>query len=154
MVYKMKHDQTNITSRLLYWLSIVLAIIGAADARYLLIFKLTSNNLMCLGSGGCHDVNFSIYSEIYGIPVSVFGLAAFLAILGILLLEGRLQIVKENGPLAIFGISLGGVAFTAYLTYLEIFVIKAVCPFCVASAVLITLLFILAIIRLVKQIAI
>jgi uncharacterized membrane protein len=132
----------------------VLAIIGAADALYLLIFKLTSNNLMCLGSGGCHDVNFSIYSESYGIPVSVFGLAAFLAILGILLLEGRLRIVKENGPLAIFGISLGGVAFTAYLTYLEIFVIKAVCPFCVASAVLITLLFILAIIRLVKQIAI
>jgi uncharacterized membrane protein len=154
MVHKMKQDQANTTSRLLYLLYVVLAIFGAADAIYLLIYKLTSNNLMCLGSGGCHDVNFSIYSEIYGIPVSVFGLAAFLAILGILLLEGRLRIVKENGPLSIFGISLGGVAFTAYLTYLEIFVIKAVCPFCVLSAILITLIFILAIIRLVKQIAI
>jgi uncharacterized membrane protein len=106
---------------------------------------------MCLGNGGCHDVNFSSYSEIGGIPVSVFGIIAFLAIAGILLMEQRLKIAEENGALAIFGISLGGVAFTAYLTWLEIYVIHAICPFCVASAVIITLIFILAIIRLIKQ---
>ena len=101
---------------------------------------------MCLGAGGCHDVNFSPYSEIGGIPVSVFGILAFLTIAGILLLEPRLEIAKENGPLVIFGISLAGVAFSAYLTWLEIYVIHAICPFCVASAVVITLIFILAII--------
>ena len=108
---------------------------------------------MCLGNGGCHNVNFSPYSEINGIPVSVFGIVAYLAILCILVLEGRVKIAKENGPLAIFGISLGGVAFSAYLTYLEIYVIHAICPFCVASAIAITFIFILAIIRLVKQTA-
>jgi uncharacterized membrane protein len=86
--------------------------------------------------------------------VSVFGLSAYLAILCILFLEGRLKIAKQNGPLAIFGMSLGGVAFSVYLTYLELYVIHAICPFCVASAVIITLIFILAIIRLVKQTAI
>jgi uncharacterized membrane protein len=98
-------------------------------------------------------VNFSPYSEINGIPVSVFGLAAYLAIVCILILEARLKFAKENGPLAIFGISLGGVAFTVYLTYLELYVINAICPFCVASALIITFIFVLAIIRLVKQTA-
>jgi uncharacterized membrane protein len=151
MVHRIKKPETNQSERALFWGSVVLAILGALDALYLLIFKLTGNSRMCLGNGGCHDVNFSSYSEIYGIPVSLFGMSAFLAILCILFLEGRLKFAKENGPLAIFGISLGGVLFTAYLTYLEIYVIHAICPFCVASAVLITLIFILAIIRLVKQ---
>jgi uncharacterized membrane protein len=135
----------------LFWGTAVFAILGAADALYLLIYKLTGNSNMCLGNGGCHNVNFSPYSVVYGIPVSVFGMAAYLAILSILLLESRLKIAEENGPLAIFGISLVGLAFTVYLTYLELYVIHAICPFCVASAVLITLIFLLAIIRLVKQ---
>ena len=137
----------------LFWSTMVLTIFGAIDAVYLLIYKLTGNPHMCLGNGGCHNVNFSPYSEINGIPISVFGIAAYLAIMVILFLEARIRIAQENGPLAIFGISLVGVGFSAYLTYLELYVIHAVCPFCVASAVLITLIFILAIIRLVKQTA-
>ncbi len=142
-----QNDKTG--STFFYWVTFTLACLGVLDATYLLIFKLTGNNSMCLGNGGCHNVNFSVYSEIGGIPVSVFGIIAFLAIMGILLLEPRLGIAKENGPLAIFGISLGGVAFTAYLTWLEIYVIHAICPFCVASAVIIGLILILAIIRLI-----
>jgi uncharacterized membrane protein len=151
MAHGLKKTPPDKTSPLLFWGSVVLAVLGALDSIYLLIFKLTGNPLMCLGNGGCHDVNFSPYSEIYGIPVSIFGISAFLAIVCILSLEVRLKIAKENGPLAIFGISLGGLAFTIYLTYLEIYVIHAICPFCVASAILITLIFILATIRLVKQ---
>jgi uncharacterized membrane protein len=153
MAHRIKKLRTDKTDLVLFWSSVVVAILGTLDAIYLLIYKLTGNTQMCLGNGGCHDVNFSSYSEIYGIPVSVFGLSAFLAILCILFLEGRLKIAEKNGPLVIFGISLGGVVFSAYLTYLELYVIRAICPFCVASAILITLLFILAIIRLVKQTA-
>ena len=153
MPHRIKKPRTDKTDLVLYWCSVVVTILGALDAIYLLIYKLTGNTHMCLGNGGCHDVNFSSYSEIYGIPVSIFGLSAYLAILCILVLEERMKIAKENGPLAIFGISLGGVVFSAYLTYLEIYVIHAICPFCVASAILIILLFILAIIRLVKQTA-
>jgi len=123
------------------------------DAIYLLVYKLTNFNAMCLGNGGCHNVNFSPYSEIGGIPVSLFGILTYLVITGILLLEPRLEIAKENGALAIFGISMAGVAFSAYLTWLEVYVIHAICPFCVTSAVIITLILILAIIRLIKQTA-
>jgi uncharacterized membrane protein len=135
------------------WASVVLACLGALDAIYLVIYKYTGDSRMCLGNGGCHNVNFSPYSMIAGIPVAVYGLAAYVVIIAILLLEPRMRLAHENGPLAVFGISLGGVAFTAYLTWLEFYVIHAVCPFCVASAVIITLIFILAIIRLVKQTA-
>jgi uncharacterized membrane protein len=76
---------------------------------------------------------------------------AYLMIAGILLMEPRLKIAQDNGSLVIFGISLAGVAFTAYLTWLEIYVIHAICPFCVASAIIISLILILAIIRLIKQ---
>jgi uncharacterized membrane protein len=151
MAHRMLQPRTDKLDRVLFWGSVVFSILGALDAIYLLVYKLTGNNQMCLGNGGCHNVNFSPYSEISGIPVSVFGLLAFLAIFAILLFEQRLKVAKENGPLGIFGISLGGLAFTAYLTYLEIYVIKAICPFCVASAILITLIFILAVIRLIKQ---
>jgi len=153
MAHRIKPTHHDKTGPAFYWTSFVLACLGVLDATYLLIYKLTNNNAMCLGNGGCHDVNFSSYSEIGGIPVSVFGMAAFLAIAGILLSEPRLKIARENGPLAIFGISLAGVAFTAYLTWLEIYVIHAICPFCVASAVIIALILILAIIRLVNQTA-
>jgi len=153
MANRIKTTTTDTAAPALFWSTLVFTILGVADAVYLLIFKLTGNPHMCLGNGGCHNVNFSPYAEIKGIPVSVFGICAYFAILCILVLEARVKIAKENGPLVIFGISLGGVAFAAYLTYLEIYVIQAICPFCVFSAIAITIIFILAIIRLVKQTA-
>jgi uncharacterized membrane protein len=136
----------------LKWASIVTAILGGLDAAYLLIYKLTSAQAMCLGSGDCSTVNSSRYSETFGgIPVSLLGLLAYLTIIGILALETRSRFLKQNGNLLAFGLSLLGVLFSAYLTYVELYVIHAVCPFCVASAILITIIFILAIIRLIRQ---
>jgi uncharacterized membrane protein len=135
----------------LYWSAIVVSVIGIGISIYMTIFKLTSNDAMCLGNGGCSVVNASRYSEINGIPVAVFGLAGYFAIMAALLLEPRLKFFKENGNLLAFGMSLTGVLFTAYLTYLEIYVIKAICPFCVASAIAISLVFILTLIRLVRS---
>ncbi len=151
MAHHINKPRTNNTGLVFFWASMVLTILGALDAIYLLIYKLTGNSHMCLGNGGCHDVNFSPYSVIYGIPISVFGILAYLAILAILVLEGRLKLAKENGPLAIFGISLVGIAFSAYLTYLELYIIHAICPFCVTSAIIITLIFIIAIFRMAQQ---
>jgi uncharacterized membrane protein len=151
MAHRINPSKKDKIGPVFYWATFILACLGIFDAIYLLIYKLTNNNAMCIGSGGCHDVNFSSYSEIGGIPVSVFGIVAFVIIAGILLLEPRFKIAEENGPLAIFGISLAGVVFTAYLTWLEIYIIHAICPFCVASAVIIALIFILSIIRLIIQ---
>jgi uncharacterized membrane protein len=153
MAHRIKPTQKDKKTPAIFWTSFILACLGFLDSLYLLIYKLTGNTAMCIGNGGCHDVNFSPYSMIGRVPVSAFGIFAFLVISAILLLEGRFTLAKENGPLAIFGISLAGVAFTAYLTWLEIFVIHAICPFCVTAAVIITLIFILAIIRLINQTA-
>ena len=107
---------------------------------------------MCLGSGDCATVNYSPYSEIYGIPVALLGLLAYLAILAILFLEPSWKLLEKFGVYAIFGLSLVGVLFSAYLTFLEFYVINAVCPFCIISAIIILMLFILSIIRLAKNI--
>lgn len=139
------------TDLYLYWTSVVVAILGAIDATYLLILKLSGEASMCLGSGGCAAVNASPYSRVGLIPVSLIGLLGYLAILGVHLLERRSRAFAANGPLFIFGMTLAAVLFSAYLTWIEFAILGTFCPFCVASAILITINFIIAIIRLVKQ---
>jgi len=131
----------------------ILSVIGLIDSVYLLIYKLSNNNAMCLGSGDCATVNASRYSELYGIPVALLGVLAYLAIIILVFFEMRNLFTKENSSLLIFGISLVGVLFSGYLTYIEYFVIYAVCPFCVASAIVITIIFIISLIRLVNNLS-
>jgi uncharacterized membrane protein len=125
------------------------ALIGALDSTYLTWIKLTHNEAQCVGGlGDCFTVNTSKYSEIYGIPIAVIGLLAYLAIIAILILEPRIEFFKDNGPLMVFGLSLIGVIYSAFLTYLEAAVIHAWCPYCVLSAIAITVIFIVSLIRL------
>ncbi len=136
----------------LYRASIVITLIGLAVSIYMTIFKITDNESMCIGNGGCSIVNNSPYADIYGIPVAAFGVGGYLAILVILILEKKAgNFFKQNATMMNFGLGLIGFLFTVYLIYLEIFVIKALCPFCLASQAAMTVLFILFIIRLVKQ---
>ncbi len=136
----------------LYWGSVALAAIGLAVSVYMTIYKLLDNDALCLGSGDCSTVNASPYSEIYGIPVAAVGVLGYLVILVLLLLETRgNKLLAANGPLAVFGLSVGGFAFTVYLVYLEIYIIKALCPFCVASQLTMTILFVLSLIRVMRQ---
>lgn len=118
---------------------------------YMTIYKLTENPNMCLGNGGCSTVNSSIYSEVSGIPVAVVGVGGYLAILALLLLENRISFLKTNGSMAGFALALIGFLFTIYLIYIEIALIHALCPFCITSQVAMTILFILSVIRLVRQ---
>jgi len=128
------------------------AFIGALDAAYLTWIKLSHNEVLCApGIGDCYTVNTSRYSELYGIPIAIFGLATFLLIIFILLLEPRLPFIQENGNLAVFGISMIGVIYSAYLSYLEEFVIHAWCPYCVLSAIMMVIIFFLSIMRLKQE---
>jgi uncharacterized membrane protein len=135
----------------LYRASIALAVLGLLVSVYMTIYKVTSNDSMCLGSGDCHTVNASRYSEVNGIPVAVIGILGYAAILAVLFYEPRSQFVRQNGTLMIFGMALTGFIFTVWLVYVEIALIKALCPFCVTSQVTMTLLFIIAVIRLIRQ---
>jgi len=133
------------------WASLALAMLGALDSAYLTWVKVANATAFCSNVGDCDAVNASVYSELFGIPIALFGVGAYLAIAALLALEDRGPTLREWGPLAVFGLALTGTLYSAYLTYVELFVIYAVCPYCVASAVLITGILILAVVRLARR---
>ena len=132
-------------------LAILLAIVGLLVSIYMTIYKITSNDSMCIGSGDCKTVNASRYAEVYGIPVAVLGVAGYSAILAVLFLERKPGFFQENGTLLFFGLSLTGFLFTLYLIFVEVALIKAYCPFCITSQTVMTIIFIISVIRLVRQ---
>jgi uncharacterized membrane protein len=135
----------------LYRISITLVVIGLAVSIYMTIYKVTSNDALCLGSGDCSTVNASRYSEVYGIPVATVGIAGYFAILLVHWYEKRDEFFEKNGPMLIFGMSLTGFLFTLYLIYIEFAILKALCPFCLTSQAAMTLIFIISVNRLVRQ---
>ena len=135
----------------LYQASLVLVVIGILVSIYMTIYKLTDNNFMCLGNGGCSLVNASPYSAIHKIPVALVGVGGYTTLLILHLLEKRNKFMRRNATLFLFGIALVGFLFTVYLIYVEIAIIKALCPFCVTSQTAMTIIFIISLIRLIRQ---
>jgi uncharacterized membrane protein len=117
---------------------LILSLLGLADALYLTWIKLFPTSPFCFGLGNCEVVNTSVYSEIHGIPIAIFGALAYVALVTCLLLETRLAWLREWGPAIEFAISLAGTLYSAYLTYIEIAVLHKICPYCVVSAILMT----------------
>lgn len=135
----------------LYRASVALVVIGLLVSIYMTIYKISGNEGMCLGSGDCSTVNASRFSEVNGIPVAVIGIIGYVAILAVHLFENRNAFFRQNATLLIFGMSLTGFLFTVWLVYVELALLNAICPFCVTSQVAMTLIFIVAIVRLIKQ---
>jgi uncharacterized membrane protein len=131
--------------------TVALTIIGLLVSIYMTIYKVTSNDNMCVGSQDCSVVNASKYSEVNGIPVAVVGAIGYTALLAIIWLERKPGFFKENGSMIFFGISLIGFFFTLWLVYVEIALLRAYCPFCITSQVSMTLIFILSVVRVVRQ---
>jgi uncharacterized membrane protein len=131
--------------------SYVLAAIGLIDSMYLTYVKLSHQQVYCGGLGECETVNNSPYSEIYGLPIALLGIGGYLLIIALLYLETRGGIWQSNSRLLVFGISLVGILYSIYLTYIEIAVLNAICPYCVLSAVVMLLLFIISTYRLVAE---
>ena len=127
------------------WVMRLLALAGLGVSGYLTWTHLTNQAIMCGGSQECDLVQQSVYSEVLGIPVALLGMLAYATLLALMFLHVRLPEAWDAYiPLAIFGISLIGVLYSAYLTYLEIYVIYAICRWCVSSAVIITAIFLLS----------
>lgn len=111
-------------------------------SAYLLYIHWSKSSALCSGFGGCELVNSSPYSEVGGVPVALLGITGYALILLLSLWQSGTSAGTSLGiALALLGLSLIGVLYSAYLTYVELFVIKAVCPWCVASALLITGIF-------------
>jgi uncharacterized membrane protein len=120
------------------------AALGVGVATYIAIADSGGGAPACLAGGsGCQTVADSSYSHLLGVNVAVFG------IVGYVLLLASAFIATDAARLGGFLVSLGGFGFSVYLTYIEIFKIEAICQWCVASAVLMTILFLLNATRLV-----
>jgi uncharacterized membrane protein len=130
---------------------VALTVLGLLVSIYMTIYKVTNNESMCIGSGGCSVVNASGYSEVRGIPVAVFGVLGYLSILVLLYLENTPGFFQTNGSMLLFTVTLTGFLFTVWLVYVEVALIKAYCPFCITSQVSMTLIFLLTVIRVLKQ---
>ena len=114
--------------------AVVLALAGLGVATYIAIAESGGGAPKCLaGGGGCETVANSKYSHLAGINVAVIG------ILGYVILLAAAAVPGDYGRFGGFLAALIGFGFSAYLTYLELFVIDAICQWCVASAVLMAL---------------
>jgi uncharacterized membrane protein len=129
----------------------VLAILGSIDALYLTWVKVAGTKTACAGVGDCEAVKNSIYSEIAGVPIAALGLAMY-ALIGFLVwIETRRPALTEWLRLAVFGLSLAGLIVSGWLTYVEIEVLQAICPYCVISAILIGAIFALSTIDIIRR---
>ena len=117
-------------------IALALVVAGATVSGYLTWLHYSGGVGLCLGSSGCETVQTSRYAELGGVPVALLGFMFFVA-------AGALVVRRRRLPL--FGLTLTAVMFTAYLTYLELFVIGAICPWCVAIAACTVGLFALAV---------
>lgn len=124
----------------------ILSLIGLAVAGYLAYVETQAATAFCGPVGDCNAVQSSPYAKLFGVlPVGVLGVVGYLAILAAWFLKRRLDGRRAAfAALALFGMTFGGVLFSVYLTYLEPFVIRAVCIWCVSSAVIMTLLLLLS----------
>ncbi len=132
---------------------IVLVIAGIGVSSYLLWgYTAPGAELSCGGSHGCETVKNSPYASVVGVPIPLIGLTSYLMLLFLLLVQENPFVSKRGWSpyvaLAIFAFALIGVLFSAYLTYLELFVIFAICRWCVASAIILTALLLLSIFNL------
>jgi uncharacterized membrane protein len=145
VIYALLKEHEPSTSRRspwLNWLVPIVALAGIGVAAYLTYVETTAVEAICGPLGDCNAVQNSPYAKIFGIlPVGIMGLIGYVAIL----VTWAIQKVRQDrwasyATLAMLGMALFGTLYSIYLTYLELWVIRAVCMWCISSAVLITLL--------------
>ena len=124
----------------------VLALVGLLMSIYLLLYKLGFYGELVCGTGACEAVQTSEYAILLGLPVAGWGVAWYAAVFVLAFLSVQPAHQEATWPARlIFLLAAGGLAFSGYLTYLELFVIHAICWWCVTSAVVTLLIFILAV---------
>ena len=132
----------------------ILALVGVSVAGYLAYIETQMIPAVCGPVGDCNAVQSSPYAWVMGVmPVGLLGVLGYLGIVAAWFWgrfnDDRLATLT---PLVIFGMTLCGVLFSIYLTYLELFVIHAICSWCLSSAIIITVLFLLSLRPMVQAI--
>jgi len=127
----------------------LLSLAGLFISAYLYLYKIGKIGSLACGTGGCETVQWSPWSRIGGIEVSLVGLLGYVGLLALSLASLQPRLSFQPAPSRALALLSGiGVLFTIYLTYLELFVIHAICRWCVASGVVIAAIFIVALLDL------
>ena len=117
----------------------VLGVVGMGVAAYLTYTHYADKVVACGGLGRCEAVQQSEYSTIAGVPVALLGGLAAAALVAVALSRlGGLPLAVEWASMATLGLTTASVAFAVYLTYVELFVLEAICIYCVALASIFT----------------
>lgn len=127
----------------------VLDIVGLVVAGYLSVVELSGGVPACGVIKGCEEVALSEYARIGGVPVAVFGVLLSVALLGLAIAWWKTDIYGLL--LGHYGLSLVGVIFDGYFLYLQVFVIKAVCIWCVTYEISLLLRFLIALVVWYRQ---
>jgi uncharacterized membrane protein len=127
----------------------LLALVGLFVALYLWLHQIGIGGELKCGTGACDVVQASRWAHFLGVPVAFYGVAGYAAILSVALYSLRPAALTRRGPrLVLAALATGGFLFTLWLKYLELFVIHAICRWCVASAVIMTAIWIVALLAL------
>ena len=130
----------------------ILALLGVLDSVYLLLAKTgLIGGLSCTISHGCDMVNSSSYSEFFGIPVAGIGFVGYVGLFMLAIVGIQPRWLEDSLPDRLLSLFAGvGVVFTLYLTYAELFILGAICQWCVVSQLLVLGIFVLSLIGVVK----
>ncbi|MBA3671527.1 MAG: vitamin K epoxide reductase family protein [Gemmatimonadaceae bacterium] len=125
-------------------LASLVALAGTFVALYLTLYKLGYIGTLACSVGSCETVQLSRWATFLGVPVGGWGVAYYLGVLALLIAGLTPRLVDSAGlSKLLVAVTATGVLFSAWLTYLELFVIHAICMWCVISACLATVLFVL-----------
>lgn len=145
------HQANTVWSRFTLWhLSLLLVVIGIGVSGYISYVKLTEEQMVCVENGPfqCDVVQNSAYAELFGIPIAYLGLATYLVIGVLLLVQDRVEFLRANGILLSFGIVLFAFVYSMYLVYVQGVILEAWCQWCLVHEANITVLFVVTIARL------
>ena len=124
----------------------LLALVGVFVSLYLTLYKLGVIGTLVCSVGSCEKVQTSRWAIFLGLPVAAWGLAFYLGALGLALAGLAERFEDSRGVMvALVALTGWGVVFSTWLTYLELFVIGAVCQWCVVSAFIIAAMFVLSV---------
>ena len=125
------------------------SLVGLFVSAYLYLYKIGRIGTLACGSGACETVQTSQWSRFAGVEVALIGVVGYAALFAVALAALQPALSNRPGPARLLAAMAGlGVVFTAYLTYLELFVIHAICRWCVGSAVIITSVLVFALLEL------
>ena len=127
----------------------VLAFIGVFVSTYLTLYKLGYIGQLQCAVGSCETVNTSRWATFLGLPVAAWGLGFYVASLALVMVGIQERYADSRGvSVAMVALTGWGVLFSSWLTYLELFVIDAICIWCVVSACIVVLIFVASLLDL------